>query len=101
MAFVERFIPFRPQEEIKKISSCQTRLYNEDMTQYSVCPNKGVNLYEFEKLFYIELGQNADKLEEYVELIKGADKGEIVNHEGKIDTKRKQIQKLEQSVKRV
>ncbi|MDQ0197467.1 recombinase family protein [Neobacillus ginsengisoli] len=85
----------------KRISSCQTRQYNGDMTQYSVCPNKGANVSEFEKLFYTELGQYADKLEEYVKLIKGADKGKIVNREGEIDTKRKQIQKLEQSVKRV
>jgi site-specific DNA recombinase len=85
----------------KRISSCQTRKYNEDMTQYTVCQNKGVNLSEFEKLFYTELGQYADKLEEYIELIKGADKGESVNRKGEIDTKRKQIQKLELSVKRV
>lgn len=62
----------------KRISSCQTRKYNEDMTQYSDCQNKGANLSEFEKLFYTELGQYADKLEEYVDLIKKINRGEKI-----------------------
>jgi hypothetical protein len=81
----------------KRISSSQTRHYKENLTQYSFCHNRGANPSDFEKLFYTELRQYADNLKEYVELIKG----ETVSREEEIDTKRKQIQKLEQSVKRV
>ncbi|GGL62492.1 hypothetical protein GCM10007968_28100 [Sporolactobacillus putidus] len=48
------------------------------MTQYSDCQNKEANLSEFEKLFYTELGQYADKLEEYVDLIKKINRGEKI-----------------------
>ncbi|MDM5229337.1 recombinase family protein [Cytobacillus sp. NJ13] len=85
----------------KRISSCQTRHYNEDMTEYFVCDNKGANISEFEKLFYAHFSEYVDQLEKYVETIKGADLPEQTdNRAEQIDSKRKQIQKLEQQVKK-
>jgi site-specific DNA recombinase len=85
----------------KRISSCQTRHYNEDLTFYSMCENSGSNFEPFEMLFYSELGTYADKLQYYIDQIKLADNGKTVNHDHEIDSLKRQIQKLEQSVKRV
>ncbi len=81
----------------KRINSCQTRNYNDDLTSYTLCPNKGTNLEPFEELFYNQFGAYVDQLEEYVNLIEPSDK----KKPSEIDSKRKQIAKLEQAVQRV
>ena len=53
----------------KRITSCQTKHYNEDFTSYTVCKNKGANLTQFEMLFYSILEKQVKKLTDYVELI--------------------------------
>lgn len=67
----------------KRITTCQTRTYNDDFTSYTVCKNGGCNLELFEELFYTALEKRVQQLEKYVELIK--------NNE--VDETKKQLKK--------
>lgn len=84
----------------KRINSCQTRNYNDDLTSYSLCPNKGSNMEPFEELFYNQFSAYVDQLEEYVNLIKGNEPSDN-KKSSEVDNKKKQIAKLEQAVQRV
>jgi DNA invertase Pin-like site-specific DNA recombinase len=86
----------------RRINSCQTRHYNEDMSTYKMCANGSVKLDHFETLFYLEMEEYTKHLEEHVSAIQDA---ETDNHdstkESEIDSKKKQLHKISQSVKRV
>lgn len=88
----------------KRLSSCQTRTYSEDLTTYTVCKNGSCNLEVFENVFYMWLGNKAIQLEEHIELIKAAS---ISNEEQQkrkaaaIKNKEKQIQQLTKTYKNI
>lgn len=54
----------------KRISACNTRIYNEECTEYKMCKNSGCKLSIFEELFYGLLEKYEVQLEYYIELIK-------------------------------
>jgi DNA invertase Pin-like site-specific DNA recombinase len=83
----------------KRISSCQTRTYNGD--SYKVCPNKGANLSEFEKLFYEYFRSYVNELEAYADIIRENGLGDAPDYEQEIESKQKQITKLNNNIKRV
>ena len=56
----------------RRITSCQTRHYSDDLTTYSICINGGCNLEPFEELFYLELKKQEKKLKDYLEDIQEA-----------------------------
>ncbi|WP_026695576.1 recombinase family protein [Peribacillus kribbensis] len=85
----------------KRITSCQTRIYNDQLETYTICKNQGCNLDDFEKLFYSYLDKYADRLEEYTHLIKAAGSSNAINHKQEIKNMQKTMQKLKQSIKRV
>lgn len=93
-------LSFQKSRGRQRITSCQTRHYSEDMKNYTLCPNSGAYLEDFEKLFYAELSQYVEEVDKYADLVR-----ETVNQadprENDIESKQKQIKKLEQSVKRV
>lgn len=86
----------------KRISSCQTRNYSESSDKYSMCPNKGANLVEFEELFHRYFSKYVEQLEQYVHLIKenGLEKASS-GIETEIENKEKQVKKLQGDIKRV
>jgi site-specific DNA recombinase len=53
-----------------RVTSCQTRYYDEDGVNYTVCKNKGVRLDHFEQVFFAKFGQFVNQLEQYLEEIK-------------------------------
>ncbi|PHF35400.1 recombinase [Bacillus toyonensis] len=85
----------------KRISSCQTRTYNETLDSYSMCSNSGANLVEFEELFYLYFKKHVGQLERYVELIKNSGSNDTPNVEEEIDVAERKIDKLNKNIKRV
>jgi site-specific DNA recombinase len=53
----------------QRISSCQTRNYTDDLSSYTVCRNRGVNLDVFEEVFYAAFGERVEQLEKYLYLM--------------------------------
>lgn len=53
-----------------RVQGCQTRNYHEGETSYTLCPNQGIYLSEFEKGFYVELAKFTSQLEDNLEVIK-------------------------------
>ncbi|WP_044641999.1 recombinase family protein [Risungbinella massiliensis] len=84
----------------KRISSCQTRTYTTG-NSYTVCPNKGANLSEFEELFYSYFSQHVKQLEQYVDLIKANGTNDAPDYAQEIESKIKQIAKLNNDIRRV
>jgi site-specific DNA recombinase len=83
-----------------RVTSCQTRIYAEDGT-YTVCANKGVKLEHFEKVFFSSFSQYVDKLEQYLEDIKGNMK---VDEPNPVDEKAiltAAIKRIDQQIKKV
>lgn len=83
-----------------RITSCQTRHYNEDGS-YSVCKNKGGRLDKFEELFYAKFSQYVGQLERYLEQIKNNMKEETTNPADEKKALEGQIKKLEFRIDRV
>jgi DNA invertase Pin-like site-specific DNA recombinase len=54
----------------KRISSCKSRIYNDDFTTYKMCGNSGGELENIEKLFDASLRETATQIENYIETIK-------------------------------
>lgn len=54
----------------KRISSCNTRVYNDDFITYKMCGNSGTMLENVEKLFYKTLEETKLQIENYIEEIK-------------------------------
>lgn len=81
----------------KRITSCQTRHYNASMTKYTICENSGANLENFERLFYAELSDYAERLEEHIDLIEEP----TGNTEADLDSRNKQLKRLEQQLRKV
>lgn len=71
----------------KRISSCLTRSYSDDLTSYEVCKNSGANLETFEILFYTAFSQRIKKLQDHIDLIKTAE----VPQDQRVDLRNRQI----------
>ncbi|WLR56505.1 recombinase family protein [Mesobacillus subterraneus] len=85
-----------------RITSCQTRYYDDDGEKYTVCKNKGVKLELFELVFFAKFQQFVDKLESYLEAVKRNMKED--NSNNPVDEKAIQtanLKKVEASIKRV
>ena len=54
----------------KRISSCKSRIYDEDFINYKMCGNSGTELGNIEKLFVASLEETAAQIENYIETIK-------------------------------
>lgn len=61
----------------KRITTCQTRTYSDDLTSYTVCKNGGCNLDVFEDKFYAAFGERVKQLENYLDLIKNHDSNSL------------------------
>lgn len=58
------------KEQAWRVSSCETRVYNDDFTQYKMCGNSGCKLKFVEALFYPLLEDIEKSIDDYIELIK-------------------------------
>jgi DNA invertase Pin-like site-specific DNA recombinase len=88
----------------KRISSCQTRTYSDDLSSYEVCKNSGANLEAFEILFYAPFKQKIERLQDHIELIKSAqipDDQRIELKEKDIRAKIKMISQLNTQVNNI
>lgn len=84
----------------RRINSCQTRHYDQ-VDNYTMCENQGVNMDVFESLFYSHLENYIHELEQYkdsIQDIKSQNKKEI---NAQIQNAEKLLQRIEQEVKRV
>jgi len=59
-----------------RISSCKTRVYDEDFIQYKMCGNSGGELESLEVLFYASLKETKAQIENYIDLIKNIQNSE-------------------------
>lgn len=84
-----------------RITSCQTRYYDEDGINYTVCKNKGVRLDQFEQVFYAKFSQFVNQLELYLEDIKKNIKHDETNPVDEKAVLTANIKKVEASIKRV
>jgi DNA invertase Pin-like site-specific DNA recombinase len=85
----------------QRISSCQTRNYNSSHTSYSMCGNRGCNLDLFEQVFYSHFKKYVDKLEQYRNLIRESNHSQEIDYQQEIDSKEKQVKKIQSDIKRV
>lgn len=86
----------------KRITSCLTRHYSDNnFDKYTMCPNTGANVEDFEKLFFIRLSKYADKLEKQIEIIKKSEKVNDKSSEDKLSGYERQLKKIDQEIKRV
>jgi DNA invertase Pin-like site-specific DNA recombinase len=84
-----------------RICSCQTRFYSEDRSSYTLCKNEGCNVDKFDQEFHEHIVRYANELSNHIELIKNSeDKGKS-NTESEIISKKNQIKKIQQDIKRV
>jgi len=81
-----------------RITSCQTRIYNED-GGYSICKNKGVDLYKFEEVFYKNFSKYVDQINNYIDVIKNSVEDE--KNDVDVNTINKQIKKIDNQIKKV
>lgn len=84
-----------------RVTSCQTRHYDELMKNYTICKNEGCNITEFENKFYPQLEQYVEELKKYIEIIKASEDKKNTDYKGIIKSKERQIKKLEQDKKRI
>lgn len=67
----------------KRITSCQTRHYIDQSNEYIMCKNQGVNMNDFETLFYGHLENYLHEIESYkdsIQDLKARDREEINAH---------------------
>lgn len=81
-----------------RITSCQTKIYDENGS-YSICKNKGVDLYKFEEVFYKTFSKYVDEIDQYIEVIKNS----VSNDVEDVDTNsiKGQIKKIDSQIKKV
>jgi site-specific DNA recombinase len=84
-----------------RITSCQTRYYNEDGNNYTVCKNKGVRLDLFEQVFFAKFSQFVNSLEMYLDDIKQNIKQDETNPADEKAILTANIKKVEASIKKV
>ncbi|EKN67400.1 recombinase family protein [Schinkia azotoformans] len=84
-----------------RITSCQTRYYDEDGINYTVCKNKGVRLDHFEQVFFAKFSQFVNQLELYLEDIKKNIKKDETNPADEKAILTANIKKIDASIKRV
>ncbi|WP_163528814.1 recombinase family protein [Halobacillus ihumii] len=85
-----------------RITSCQTRYYDKDGENYTVCKNKGVRLDLFEQVFFAKFSQFVKKLESYLEVIKQNIKEDNTpNPADEKATLTANIKKIEANIKKV
>jgi site-specific DNA recombinase len=84
-----------------RVTSCQTRHYDEDGDKYTVCKNKGVRLDHFEQVFFAKFSQFVNQLELYLEDIKQNIKHDETNPVDEKAMLLTNIKKIEASIKRV
>ncbi|TCP69728.1 recombinase family protein [Baia soyae] len=84
----------------KRIASCQTRIYSSG-DDYTVCKNSGAKLSQFEELFYMYFSQHVKQLEQYVGLIREHDLNDSPDYTQELESKQKQITKLNNDIKRI
>lgn len=85
-----------------RINSCQTRIYSKEQDKYEMCKNGGMNVADFEKIFYRLFEREIDKIKEYRELITNSNQDKIEkDYKSDIVSLEKQIKKLTQDIKRV
>jgi|GEM_PF-1226662 len=85
-----------------RITSCQTRYYDDEGDKYTVCKNMGVRLDLFEQVFFAKFGQFVNQLESYLEVIKQNIKED--NSLNPVDEKAihtANLKKIEASIKKV
>jgi hypothetical protein len=85
----------------KRITSCQTRHYNDNRKVYTMCENKGANIEDFEVLFYDSLKIYIDDLKNDIDLIKSTETKNVKNNESEISHIEKQIKRIDLDIKRV
>lgn len=78
----------------KRITSCQTRTYSEDLITYKLCKTSGSNLEDFNQLFYAAFGRKIQKLNDHVDLIKSAE----VSNDQRAENKKELIKKKEKMI---
>ncbi|SFX52627.1 Site-specific DNA recombinase [Thermoactinomyces sp. DSM 45891] len=83
----------------KRISSCQTRIYSGD--SYTMCKNGGITLSKFEETFHYYFSQHVKKLERYADLIREHSSDDEPDYAQELESKLKQITKLNNDIKRI
>ncbi|RSK29349.1 recombinase [Bacillus sp. HMF5848] len=84
-----------------RITSCQTRHYNDDGETYTTCKNKGVRLDLFETVFFAQFSQYVDALEEYLDDIKNNMKEDKSNPADEKVALKNNLKRIESSIKKV
>jgi DNA invertase Pin-like site-specific DNA recombinase len=88
----------------KRISSCQTRTYNDDFSSYTVCKNGGSNLEPFENIVFGALEMRVKQLEKYIDLINNTEideKKQQIKKESMKIAKEKQIEEWKRTIKNI
>lgn len=88
----------------KRISSCKTRVYNDDFTKYKMCGNSGAELENIEVLFYDWMEKTSSKIEEYIDLIKKmqiSGSGMEKTKEAQKNAKMQQMQQMKKKRKKI
>lgn len=81
-----------------RITSCQTKIYD-DKGGYTICKNKGVDLYKFEKVFYDYFTKFVKQIDDYIDVIKNSLEGEEISID--INSIEKQIKSIDGQIKKV
>ncbi len=84
-----------------RVTSCQTRNYSEDGIKYTTCKNKGVKLENFEAVFFSKFAQFVDRLELYLEDVKGNIKEDETNPVDEKNVLTNNLKRIEASIKKV
>lgn len=84
--------------EQMRITSCQTKIYDEN-GGYSICKNKGVDLYKFEEVFFKNFSKYVNEIDQYIEVIKNSVDIEIVSID--VNSIEKQIKNIDGQIKKV
>jgi len=86
----------------KRITSCQTRHYSNDLQNYTNCKNKGMNIVDFENVFYTLFENYMDKLCKYAEKIRHENKDKIKkDYKNGISSLAQHIKRINNDTKRV
>lgn len=81
----------------KRVTSCQSRLYQEDGT-YQVCDNGGVYVKDVDSIFHLYLAEYVEQLEKYAHMLTNDNSNDATQE---IERKERQIEKLNKDIKRI
>lgn len=85
----------------RRICSCQTRNYADNsIEQYTICPNEGMNVADFDKNFHRRFKKRVEELGSFIDIIKNHGNKEL-DYKSQIQSYEKQIKRIEQDIKRV